>query len=994
MVRYFLLWRNSWWLPAMWWAISIALIATPTRAAEANEANEADDLYAAAASSLKQRQFKVAIEEFQTFLTKYPSHLKADASIFYLGEALHRSGDYAEAGPYYRQYLTRMPQGKFATASLLRLGEAAHFIGNAEVAKTELERFRAKYPTDRLNAYVLLYLGEIALQEDDAASAAKILRQGLTTFPQSSVRDDYRYRLAQALKQQKRLQEAADLYGLVAQTPGSRLADNAIYELGVLEYARRDFAAAAEALAAFGSEPLLDSPQRPEAQLILGWALVELERLDEAKTLFEGLVSNEQHAITAQFWLGVVLRQQKDWVAAGKQFDAVIAAAPAGNKWIDDAIYGNTWVSLEAKDHEAVERHAAEFESRYPESPILDDVRRMLAESLLYRHEFAEAVKLLEPLATAGILDAKGLQDHYRLAECYNGLGRHEDGLAALLPVLDAAKPPLLLDAQLLQGSLLAGAGDYTEAKAVLTKFLATDPTGDALVRARGELAICEARSGRIADAQIALDQLVRDHGEHPLMESIIEQLAEAALAAGKTAANEADRQRWIGWSTELFGRLKTEGHSDDSQQKGLSGIAWSQWEAGELEKAAATFDELLQENPPEKVAAHAMLSRGYIFQELDQRDTALEIFDQVAQKYPKSEQYPQALWAAARLNDQMQKDREAAEIYKRLVDEFPEHEKLDALMYEWAWVLEDLGDNDQAGDLFEKLHAEHPQSKFWAHATFRLAQQAFLAKQYDRAKELTSEVLADSQDAIIREPALYLDGQIAVVQEDWQRVGESFRTLLKEVPDSSNRLVAEYWVAETLYRKAEYREARTLLDELAPKLIAPRQAWMAMVPLRQAQATAQLDDWNTAYQIASKIATDYPGFQQQYEADYLLGRCLAMRAEYESARASYQKVLDSPGGKKTETAAMAQLMIAESYFHQKDYGEALKQYLRVHSNYAYPAWQAAALLQAGKCQDLLGEPEAAEMLYDQLIRDYPGTEFARSASDRLAMPPSQRGSE
>ena len=52
---------------------------------------------------------------------------------------------------------------------------------------------------------------------------------------------------------------------------------------------------------------------------------------------------------------------------------------------------------------------------------------------------------------------------------------------------------------------------------------------------------------------------------------------------------------------------------------------------------------------------------------------------------------------------------------------------------------------------------------------------------------------------------------------------------------------------------------------------------------------------------------------------------------------------------------------------------------------YAYPTWQAGALLQAGKCRELLGDAQQATDLYDQVVKVYPNTPFAEQASQRLA---------
>ena len=159
----------------------------------------------------------------------------------------------------------------------------------------------------------------------------------------------------------------------------------------------------------------------------------------------------------------------------------------------------------------------------------------------------------------------------------------------------------------------------------------------------------------------------------------------------------------------------------------------------------------------------------------------------------------------------------------------------------------------------------------------------------------------------------------------------------------------------------------------------------MAMIPLRRAQMLIKQEQYNDAYAIAAGIEKDYPDFAQQYEVDYLIGRCLAQQADFDAAQKAYNKVILSSAGAKTETAAMAQWMIGETYFHQKNYQAAVREYLRLETLYAYPNWQAAALLEAGKCHQRLGEATQAAELYRQILKDYSKTPFAEQAATLLS---------
>jgi TolA-binding protein len=915
--------------------LMVWLVTAPVPAARATEA---DDQFAVAAGHYDRQQWKLAVEEFQTFLQKYSQDRRASQSLFFLGEALLQVGKLNDARERFHKYIEREPGGKFARAAQFRAGEAAYLAGSFAAARPDLDAFLAKYPEDRLNSYVLPYLGDIALSAGDAAKAVAYFRDGLKRFPEGRLQDDCRFGLGRALEKQNQAEEAERLFLAVAGKPASRLADAAQFHLGALQYAAGRYDQAVESFSAFAGR-LAASSWQPNARLGWGLSLLKLNRPAEAV----------------------------------KQFDAVLAAAAAGEQLQQQAARGKVQAGLQSKDYAAVDRDAALFEKRFPKSEIRGEVQRMLIRSLAERKEYARAVALLEPLVAGNARGQQMLEDRYLLAVSYEGLKRYENALAALLPVVDAATGQLKADAQLTQGSLLLGLKKYGEAIATLEAALQSKPAGDAAAKALGELAIAYARSGHLDKAKKIYAELIQKYPRHPLVAPTTEHLAEAAYDANDAA-----------WSAELSTRLAGAGNSAEYTLKGKLGLGWSQFKAGKLVEAAAAFDEVLKNNPPLAIAAEAALVRGRILEQLGQNDSALAMYSLVIDQYPTSKQHVDALAAAARLRDHLKQYEPAAALYQRLASQYPQNPKVDAVLYQWAWALSELHKADDADRLFERLHKEFPQSRYWADATCRLAQRALDAKGYDRALGLAAEVLAAKADPKVREYALLLRGQAQAAKADWPKVGEAFTALVKEFPDSQRRLVAEFWIAEALYHQGDYAAAGPRLEQLAQQIQQRHEPWMAMIPLRRAQALALQDRWGEAHAIASQIASAFPNFEQQYEVDYLLGRCLANQADFEGARQAYQRVIRSSAGAKTETAAMAQWMIGETFFHQKNYETALREYSRLEILYAFPTWQAGALLQAGKCRERLGEDKEAATLYQRLLKTYPKTTFAVEAARRL----------
>jgi TolA-binding protein len=120
------------------------------------------------------------------------------------------------------------------------------------------------------------------------------------------------------------------------------------------------------------------------------------------------------------------------------------------------------------------------------------------------------------------------------------------------------------------------------------------------------------------------------------------------------------------------------------------------------------------------------------------------------------------------------------------------------------------------------------------------------------------------------------------------------------------------------------------------------------------------------------------------YVAEETLGRSLKAQALFPQAREAFKRVTQDPAGRRTETAAKSQFMIAETYLLEKDVKTAEEEYLKVEILYKFPEWQAPALYQAATCQEQLNRWSAAVASYESLIKQFPESQYAAMAKERL----------
>jgi TolA-binding protein len=986
-------------------AFALASAAAPPAPALADAG---DDQYAVAAGHYARDRWKLAIEEFSSFRRDFPRHPKFEQAIFFQAEAHMQQEDFAEARTLFREFIERAGKSRYRRQALFRIGEASYLGNDRQPARDELEQFLAEYADDALNAYVLCYLGEIELAERHWGEAETLFARCLKEFPRGQMQDDCRFGLARALQEQKKRDEARRLYLALSGKTASPLADDALFRLAALEYDNGDYQESLATLTEF-EQKFAQSNLLDRARLSRGWTLYRLDRFKDAKVVFESLVQQPDVSIEARYWLGLTLRAQHDWPASAKTLDTLAGEIdkvessgelapeimfhagdalrradelePAARRfrevldrysksdWVDDALVGLMQIAWHNRDHDDIARLASQFEREFVASPLADEVDRLSAQSLVDRKRFDEAAALLEPLVERD----KRAADRYLLALAYRGLGRDEQALKLINPLATEEDSELTADALQVQAALWIAQERYAEAIAPLNRLLKLRGASEAADPCRAQLVVCYARTRNVAKARQAWDELTDHEAAASLVQAATQHLAEAYYAG----ANYSE-------AAEMFDRLTDDKLPEDAVAKGLSGVAWSRYRLDQLQPAAAAFERLVKSHAEHPLAPEAALVRGQICEKLDKPQDALEMYRLVIDNYRDSNQRSQAMLAAARILDRRNDDRDAEKHYAQLLEEYPRETFLDAALYERAWVLREL--KDQQGSLaqFRRLHEDYPDSRFWADASFRLAEQAYADKQYDAAKLMLDSLVERRPDQAKQPHVLFLEGQVAAATARWSDAARAMQQLIDVQPEHALRPLAEYWVAEAEYRRGHLDEASQRLTALAERTESRHEAWMAMVPLRRAQILAEQKKWSEAQRLAAGIAGRFPEFDQLYEADYVIGRALASRGEFESARAAYQKVIRSSSGSKTETAAMAQWMIGETFFHQKKYEAALREYLRVEILYDYPQWQAAALLQAGKCQEHLGQADEAAELYQRLINDFSATTFVKEAERRL----------
>lgn len=971
----------------------------------------------------RERRYELAAKEYERFLKEAQPGLDADDARFGLANARLFQGEYAKARREFELFLDQAPEHPNVGTAWYRVGETAYMLGDLPAARRAFENYTRNFPTHKHLETAWPYLGDVCLRLGDLASARAAYEKSLADFPSGRLLDRARFGLGRALALEGKTDDALNAFANLAEKGGKEWTDRAWIEIGKLHVAARQDEKAIEAfeqVEALAPKSSLIGEER----LFRAEALLRLDRRNDAEPLLRALFAEAPQNLAAQaaYTLGTAQLEKGDPAEALATFDAAIprfeqtrlgpalifrsaeAAAKLGkaddararflraaeadpkDEWADDALYRAARLTLDQRDPEAAAKLADQFVDRYPNSPLKADARLVSALAALALNRPKDAIATL----TSSLADDKPSPTTAEAQRYYLGIAYRADGqsvkAAELLDGLArTSAAPIVADAQFMLGQGHMESRQYAEAIPPLEKYLATKPNGDVADFALAHLIQARLELGEADAAVKALEQLAERFPKSKNLPPSRVRVAEAAMSAGQT-----DR------AVEQFRLAAAESTDPAVAARARLGLGWALLDGGKPEEAAEAFAAFLDAHADDPLAPEAALARARAFEAAKKVDPALEAYEQAAARYPKADSAPLAAIARARLLVSAGRPADAAAAFAAFIEANPEYAPkdkngpgLDALLADWGWALIDADKPEEADKVFNRLLESYPESPHAADARFNLAESANQARKPEEVVRLLTPLVAEGSKASPRliQSALFRLGRTQAETQDWPAAAASLDRLLKEYPEGTFTNVARLLRAEVALEAGDSEKADTILAELATVQPDPARpevdaGFTRAVRRRKIQALLALKKWKEVVDAADAFKTEAPDDPMMVEVDYARGRALQQLARFDESRAAYQAVITARKG--GDLMARAQFMMGETYYHQKDYHEAIRQYLKVEILYDAPLWQAAALLEAGKAYEQLAQWDDAAESYERLRAKFPTDARAGEAKTRL----------
>lgn len=539
--------------------------------------------------------------------------------------------------------------------------------------------------------------------------------------------------------------------------------------------------------------------------------------------------------------------------------------------------------------------------------------------------------------------------------------------------------------------------------KTILRELIDSDANNEWGQKARILLAELEYQ----AKAYRAVIELLKDfeHIEHPEAPTLLMLLGSSYQALGDYPQAQAIYQQILclwpsGETTEqaLYNYLLCAAERNDLETANHLIAAWPgilQARSTQLPPSVIYARLLLKGKKYQRVLdvlqatndAGALYLRALAHRGLEQDQEELATFRQIVLQGTESNYYAPAALAIIAHQREQQQPAAALPLYETLVTQYPQFVERNSELPAWEELLFDYATAALQAEKLDLATSNFAQvyrlrGKLFAEAGYELARLHYQQGNLDDALSVLSELGEVEPASQLQSEVLYLRATIQMQRENWPAAQKDLTRYLEVTPVEQILPQAPLWLAECYLQTDHTARGMDTLQGIVEGPQANPQV-VAQALLRSAQIQLSLQNYSQAEEFLIQRRTRFADAEQNDEMYYILGRCAAHQAKFEQARRYYRQAVAS--SKNEDLAARAQWMIGEAFFHQQDYLQACRAYHQVALRYRHPTWTAAALLQAGKCHELLGEPAYALRCYQQL--EHSGqTQFHQEGRKRLAL--------
>ena len=877
---------------------------------------------------------------------------------FGFAEGLFIQKDYESAIEEYDAYLKSYPAGDKVATARYRRAECYFRMGKEKEAAAEYTAALAAHGKASDADLGQYNLGRCHMALKDYAKAVAAFRAAAASTRQD-IREEAGVGLGECLLQLKQYAAAIEhCVAFLEQYPESKYRADVLFSLGWARVEHKQPAAAVAPLREL-IDKHADYADRSKAVLLLGDALTATEAYADAEAVLTPLTKDADAGADA------LLRLAWTRYSAGRHADAASTFLSYADTYKESgmapsALYNAAIAYYESKAYAPACEVLARLLKQHGNSGEALNGRFWLgmAQSELGRH--ADTIATLEPLLRSKEL-AQDLRATalYTYAQSLSSVKRGKDAVQwfrVLIQELPDSKSAM--DARYALGVELARLDDVQAAVNALQECLQKEPEAELGTRVRFALGEYLYRLGKLDEAKKHLAGLLAGDNTDPRV----------MYRLGWIAFDRKDFDQ----AMKAFSQLAVRESNFKSEASYMVGRAHE--ENNRTKEAIAAYESHLAVGAKDEFIEKSYYRLGLLYEPAK----AVSHLKGYATKFPQGAFRAEVAVKLAEHQFDLGAVDEALGTYRGALSAKPSKALTATIRYGLGWCYFKQEKLDEADSEFATLGDVPGVSEMAADAILQRGEIAYQKKDYARAAAFFEKLVKDSSER--GERAIYMTAWCRHHAGAIEVAAKHFEDVTKRFPDGRYALDASMRLAQHHLDRGEAAQADAVLrarvdrdgDNASEDLL-----------LQHAEALTELGKWDELIVVCERIEKRYPDSPRRFLVSFRTGLARKELGMFEAARTHFQDTM-----RRTDTveAARAQFNIATTYYSEKKYLDAAKQFLRVELLYDYEELSAKALYYAvesfvraeGK------QSRRATIYVDKLRNNYANSEWTTKALNVL----------
>jgi TolA-binding protein len=915
---------------------------------------------------------------------EWPTHALAPAARYWAGESFFKAEQFPAASQQLARYLADHPKGKYASHATYTLAWSHFRQKHYPQAHTHFAAFSTRYPNHKLAPECALRAAD-ALHKQGKHEAALLAYRPLTATG-APFRNEALLAMAWVLSDSGERTDSAAAFIDAAKAQGtSPLAATCWFNAGNAYVQSEAFDDAHQAFSQLLTPAFAKHELTQEARYWHAYTALKLGHAAQAMPALKALhaqLATTPDAPLAKRLPDILLSLAEACSASGDHKSSATTYAELAKTFSthDSAPHAAYAAILEfdaAKQPQQAASAARAMMTAFPDHGLTPLARFALAEFAFRSADYAESLKILEPLAPTAL--PPELKNDYTYKRAWAAFHTKDFPQALThFQSLAAATPPddMTAEAAYMAGRTCESLKKLPDATRFYQQCATANPASPFAAKSRLAMAQIALDAKAYKQALGILEQLAPEQppavahvatlykGEALLALNRFNE-AEAAYQAATNAVGSmgADAAYGMAWAcmrrctasdaqgpeqqlrdaksaATAFAAVAT---ADTNTSQGTEAAFW----AARALETAATLAAPTENQSLFSAAAEAYAT--YL-----KRGTAPPSDDTPLQQEAR---YRQAFCLArAELRDR------AATLYRVVAAGTSPF--ADNALYDHAWLELDAENNAAAQPLFESLIKRFPSSELAPDARFRLGTLAFDAKQYDQAVTHLELLTSDASPLPYTDKLLYKLAWAHRELEQTEKAATRFRQLAQKHPESPLASEAHYRAGQAFQKLKRPTDALVMFQAVPAAGSFGERALFHIGEIHRAAA-------NTAAALAAyqQGLTQFPKGELTPQMTLGLAHCQRNAAAYADAIESYASVTAI-----TDTIDAAHALIGSGLARMamKQYKAATKDFLKVDILYGYDTLKPQALRELIVCYQKLGNAEKAAKYKQELQTRYP----------------------